>query len=399
MLHMPIATERLDGSESERWFRAIFENDPQCLIILSADEKLLDINPAGLRIIEAESLEQVIGKEVREFLSLPSQGAWIDAVENVRQGVAHAWESQIQGQKGTRRWLEGQLVPLRDAAGNVVRFLAAGQDVTDRREAESQLAHVGRLSLMGELLAGISHEINQPLFAIINFATACEKILQADRVDQVDRLREWTRKIAEQATRAAEIIRRLRDFSRKSTPHRSTVKVYDMVMEATGLVASETRAQRIDLQFDIPSEPLKVLADRIQIQQTLVNLLRNAYRALAENPPEDRHVAIHTQVADGFLQFSVRDNGHGFRDVDPEQIFDPFFTTKPDGLGLGLTISRSIVAAHGGRLWAQPNLDRGATFLFTLPVSDSLPIIDGTSAHTEPKLNAHDSRSDEMLVS
>ncbi len=398
MLSTPITTERLDGGESESWFRAIFENDQQCLMILSADEKLLDINPAGLRIFEAESLEQVVGKEVREFLSLPSQGAWIDGIEKVRQGVVHAWESQIQGLKGTRRCLEGQLVPLRDAVGNVVRFLAAGQDVTDRRQAESQLAHVGRLSLMGELLAGISHEINQPLFAIVNFASACEKILQNDRVDQVDRLREWTHKIAEQATRAAEIIRRLRDFSRKSTPHRSAVEVYDMVLEATGLVTSETTAQRIDLQCDIPSEPLKVLADCIQIQQTLVNLLRNAYRALADNPPENRHVAIHTQVADGFLQFSVRDNGHGFRGVDPEQIFDPFFTTKPDGLGLGLTISRSIVEAHGGRLWAQQNPDRGATFLFTLPVSYSEPINDEASAHTEPKLKAHDSRSDRMLV-
>ncbi len=390
MLHTPITTERLDGSESERRFRAIFENDPKCLMILSADEKLLDINPAGLRIIEAESLEQVVEKEVREFLSPASQEAWIDGVEKVRQGVAHAWDPQIQGLKGSRRWLEGQLVPLRDAAGNVVRFLAAGQDVTDRRKAESQLAHVGRLRLMGELLACISHEINQPLFAIVNFAAACEKILQDDRVDQVDRLREWTHKIAEQATRAGEIIRRLRDFSRKSTPHRSTVEINDMVMEATGLVAAEASAKRIDLQCDIPSEPLKVLVDRIQVQQTLVNLLRNAYRALAKNQLEDRHVAIHTQVADGFLQFSVCDNGHGFRGVDPEQLFDPFFTTNPDGLGLGLTISRSIVEAHGGRLWAQQNPDHGATFLFTLPVSHSEPISDGPSAHTEPKLNAHD---------
>ena len=114
MLHTPIATERLDGTESERWFRAIFESDPQCLIILSTDEKLLEINPAGLRIIEAETLEQVIGKEVREFLTLPSQKAWIDGIEKVRQGVAHTWESEIQGLKGTRRWLKGQLVPLRD---------------------------------------------------------------------------------------------------------------------------------------------------------------------------------------------------------------------------------------------------------------------------------------------
>ncbi|HLQ43586.1 MAG TPA: ATP-binding protein, partial [Planctomycetaceae bacterium] len=237
------------------------------------------------------------------------------------------------------------------------------------REAQSQLAHIGRLSLMGELMAGISHEINQPLFAIANFANACEKTLLDGKLDQADRLLEWTHKIAEQASRAGEIIRRMRDFSRKSTPHRSTVDVHDMILEATELIVSETRDQDIDLHCEFQPDHLLMLADRIQIQQTLVNLLRNAYRALAENAPEDRRVTLRAELQDDhLLQVSVCDNGHGFRGIDVEQIFNPFFTTKPDGLGLGLTISRSIVEAHGGKLWAEQNSDRGATFLFTLPL-------------------------------
>ena len=142
-----------------------------------------------------------------------------------------------------------------------------------------------------------------------------------------------------------------------------------MVLEATELIASETRAEHIDLRCEFQPEHLFVTADRIQIQQTLVNLLRNAYRAMAENDVADRHVLIQAQLRnDRVLQVSVQDNGHGFQDVDCEKIFDPFFTTKPDGLGLGLTISRSIVESHGGKLWAIQNPDRGATFLFTLPL-------------------------------
>ncbi|MBC7820647.1 MAG: PAS domain-containing sensor histidine kinase, partial [Planctomycetaceae bacterium] len=219
--------------------------------------------------------------------------------------------------------------------------------------------------------AGISHEINQPLFAIANFAKACEKTLTDGKLNQIDKVLEWTHKIGQQATRAGEIIRRMRDFSRKSTPHHSTVAVADMISEAIELVSSETKSQHIDLKCDIQPAHLSVLADRIQIEQTLVNLLRNAYRALAENALDDRHVTIRTELSGDVLRVSVRDNGHGFKGVTPDEIFNPFFTTKPDGLGLGLTISRSIIEAHRGNLWAEQNPDRGATFLFTLPAGNA----------------------------
>jgi len=216
-------------------------------------------------------------------------------------------------------------------------------------------------------MAGISHEINQPLFAIANFAKACEKTLTDGRLDQVDKVLEWTHKIGQQATRAGEIIRRMRDFSRKSTPHHSTVDVADMIHEAIELMAAETKSQHIDLTCEIQPPHLMVLADCIQIEQTLVNLLRNAYRAMAENAVGDRRVNIRTQLVDSMLTVSVRDCGHGFKGVNTNEIFNPFFTTKSDGLGLGLTISRSIIEAHRGKLWAEQNPDRGATFLFTLP--------------------------------
>ena len=249
------------------------------------------------------------------------------------------------------------------------------RDITERkraeekaREVEAQFAHVGRLSLMGELMAGISHEINQPLFAIANFAKACEKTLAAGQFDQIDKVLEWTHKIGQQATHAGEIIRRMRDFSRKSTSHHSTVDVGNMIHEAIELMAAETKSQNIDLTCDIQPTHLLVLADRIQIEQTLVNLLRNAYRAMAENAIGDRRIDIRTQLAEKVLTVSVRDRCQGFKGVTPEEIFNPFFTTKPDGLGLGLTISRSIIEAHRGKLWAEQNPDRGATFLFILPV-------------------------------
>ncbi len=359
--------------DSEQRFRTLFEHSPDAIFVESLTGLVLDVNPAACEL-HGLTREQLIGKHVMELVPPRYR-------DDVRRDFPKLVSGELRQLEGFSWHVERGEVPIslhgsKTEYASQPALLFHVRDITERkraedkaREVEAQLAHVGRLSLMGELMAGISHEINQPLFAIANFAKACEKTLTDGRLDQADKLLEWTHKIGQQATRGGEIIRRMRDFSRKSTPHHSTVDVADMIYEAIELVASETKSQHIDLRCDLQPPHLLVLADRIQIEQTLVNLLRNAYRAMAENAISDRHVTIRTQLANDILTVSVRDTGHGFKGVTPEEIFNPFFTTKPDGLGLGLTISRSIIEAHRGKLWAEQNADRGATFLFTLSVS------------------------------
>lgn len=371
-IHRTRAEQALRDSEIR--FRTLFEHSPDAIFVESMTGVVLDVNPAACAL-HGLPREKLIGTHVLELVPPRCR-------DDVRQDFSKLATGEIRQLEGFSWHVERGEVPIslhvsKTEYASQPALLFHVRDITERkraeekaREAEAQLAHVGRLSLMGELMAGISHEINQPLFAIANFANACQKTLCDGKSDQRDKLLEWTQKIGQQATRAGEIIRRMRDFSRKSTPHHSTVDVANMVREATELVASETKSQHIQLTCDLQPPHLLVLADRIQIEQTLVNLLRNAYRAVAENALDDRLVAIRTRRAGNVLQVSVQDNGHGFKGVTPEEIFNPFFTTKPDGLGLGLTISRSIVEAHRGKLWAEQNADRGATFSFTLPISD-----------------------------
>ncbi len=360
--------------DSEQRFRTLFEHSPDAIFVESMTGVVLDVNPAAGEL-HGLTREQLIGKHVIELVPPRVR-------DEVRRDFLRLASGELRQLEGFSWHVERGEVPIslhvsNTEYGSQPALLFHVRDISERkraedkaRAAEAQLAHVGRLSLMGELMAGISHEINQPLFAIANFAKACETTLNSGKLDQIDKLLEWTHKIGQQATRAGEIIRRMRDFSRKSTPHHSTVDVADMIHESIELMAAETKSQHIELTCDIQPPHLLVLVDRIQIEQTLVNLLRNAYRAMTENPVGDRRVVIRTQRADGVLTVSVRDHGHGFKGVTPEEIFNPFFTTKPDGLGLGLTISRSIIEAHRGKLWAEQNVDRGATFLFTLPVED-----------------------------
>ena len=358
--------------DSEKRFRTLFEHSPDAIFVESLTGIVLDVNPAACEL-HGLSREKLIGKHVLELVPPRDR-------EEVRRDFPRIAAGELRQFEGFSWHPERGDVPVSVHVNKTEYAFQPAlvlhvRDITERKraevkalEAQTQLAHVGRLSLMGELLAGISHEINQPLFAISNFAKACEKTLADGKLDQIDKVLEWTRRISQQATRAGEIIRRMRDFSRKSTPHHSTVAVADMIHEAIELVASETKSQQVTLTYDLQPVGLQVLADRIQIEQTLVNLLRNAYRALAENALDDRLVAIRSELSGDVLRVSVRDNGHGFKGISPEEIFNPFFTTKPDGLGLGLTISRSIIEAHQGKLWAEQNADRGATFLFTLPV-------------------------------
>jgi PAS domain S-box-containing protein len=259
--------------------------------------------------------------------------------------------------------------------GKPDRLVGSMMDISERRKAEEmahmhqvELAHISRVTTMGEITTGIAHELNQPLTAISNYAESCAQAIASGAPDAEEKLTEWIEKIATNTHRAAEMIRRLRSFTRKSEPRRSTVEVGELVQEVIELVEPETRMQEVRLRSE-SGGVVHATVDRIQVQQVLVNLLRNAYEAMAANPPDQRQVTIAVRPLDDKAEISVEDTGEGIAPENLYRVFDAFFTSKPHGVGIGLAISRSIVEDHGGRLWVQPNPTRDVTFHFTLPLS------------------------------
>jgi two-component system sensor kinase FixL len=234
---------------------------------------------------------------------------------------------------------------------------------------QERLTHFSRLSTMGEMAAGLAHEINQPLSAIATYAQACQRLIrQPDH--EIEDVLAALEQINAQALRAGEVIRRLRNFVKNREVKREPVDCARLLEDLSTLAETDARLHNIRLRLEC-EEPLPmVYADPIQLQQVILNLVRNAIDAMDEAPEDRREVVLTTRMAtDGEVEVTVADRGTGLAPEATEHLFNPFFTTKASGTGLGLAISRSIVRAHGGRLWHTPNDDCGVRFHFTLPVS------------------------------
>jgi signal transduction histidine kinase len=264
-------------------------------------------------------------------------------------------------------------VPLRDARGKIVKWYGTKTDIEDRKRAEqdrerlrTDLAHMNRVSIMGELSASLSHELKQPIAAAITSANAALRWLQREQPN-VERACETTARIIKDGTRATDIIDRLRSLYKKSPPQRELVDVNEIVSEMIGLLRGEAYVHAVSLRTDLAAEVPKITADRVQIQQVLMNLMLNGIEAMKEMGGV---LTVKSELdQDGRVLVSVSDTGVGLPAEMADQIFSAFFTTKPEGSGMGLAISRSIIESHGGRLWATANDGRGATFHFTLPIA------------------------------
>jgi len=262
---------------------------------------------------------------------------------------------------------------LYDANGKFVGVLAMCQDITEHRRneeklklQEAELAHISRLTTMGEMVAGIAHEITQPLQAIGSYAGACSSMLDTAEFKGVESLREWSQKIAELSSRGGDIIWRLRRFARKADSDRVQFDLNALVRESLEMVHFESDQHAIDLEMDLQC-PEMIVADRVQIQQVLINLLRNAIEATKQQPAP-RSIVVRTVRDKQEAIISVEDNGPGVTLEAAAKLFQPFHTTKPHGMGIGLPISRSIVEAHQGRIWNEPCQPRGVAFRFSLPI-------------------------------
>jgi PAS domain S-box-containing protein len=284
---------------------------------------------------------------------------------------------------GEYRWFLVRGVPLRDQHGIIVKWYGTLTDIEDRkrgeqereklRELEADLAHIDRVSTLGEMAASLAHEIKQPIAAAITSANSCIEWL-AHEPPNLDRARAAAAKIDKYGNRAAEIIDRIRSYYKKSPPQRELVDVKGIVDEMLTLLKGEATRHSIAMRTDLSAELPKIMADRVQLQQVFMNLMLNGIEAMKDSGGD---LTVKSQLQDSQLQFSVSDTGIGLPMEKMNQIFSAFFTTKPQGSGMGLAISRSIVESHGGQLWATANDGRGASFHFTLPtqVTESSPLV------------------------
>jgi PAS domain S-box-containing protein len=326
------------------------------------------------------TVENLIGKTDRDFNSNFEEVEFFRHMDlevmNTLQERFIA-EERITDASGKVRWLQTVKRPIVEKDGSASQLLGTSTDITQRKETElelrrqrGELAHVTRLSIMGELAASLAHELNQPLTAILSNAQAALRFMAVKPPD-LEEVREILKEIVEDNNRASEIIRRIRALVKKEEVEFVAVDLGSVINDVMMLVHSDAVLQNVQISFKRNADLPHVRGDRVQLQQVILNLLVNAFDAVKDCPAPDRQVVVRVE-RDGacMIKVTVRDCGMGLCGDTLDKIFQPFYTTRRDGLGMGLAICRSIIEAHGGRLWAENNPDRGATFCFTVPADE-----------------------------
>lgn len=338
------------------------------------DNLIVYANPAFSEIT-GFGMDRLLGSEPKLVYGQQTSAASIaDLRGRLQQHRPFELEMRLNRENGEPFDAEMAFTPLIGDSGRPTHWVTVLRDITQRnrnaqmaRLHQNELAHVTRLSTMGEMASGLAHELNQPLAAIAIYGQGLLRRLDAGE-DSQDNIEPAVRHIVTQAARAGEIIRRLRDFVTKRETHRSTVRINDLVDDVIALAAHDTAEQGAAVVTDYQDNIPDLLVDSIQIEQVVLNLIRNAAESMANRPPgEPRPIYITTRLADGKATVSIADHGVGLTPEQLDHLFDPFFTTKPEGMGMGLTISQSIIESHGGRLVAENNPSGGATLSIVLP--------------------------------
>jgi PAS domain S-box-containing protein len=355
----------------ERKLREALETIPVMALILGPDGAVQFRNR---RWIEYTGQSQLGNAEGFERSAIHPEDR--DRIErrwgaSLASGEPYEDEMRIRSSDGEYRWFLGRSVPQRDKRGKVVKWYGVATDIQDRKRAEqlqTDLAHTNRVSTMGELVASISHELAQPITATTNNAKASLRWLQRDPPD-LTQVRKGTERIIEAGIFASEIIDRLRSLYKKASPKRELVAMNQVVGEMAEMMRGEAREHGVSIRTDLKNDLPMTVADQVQLQQVLMNLMLNGIEAMKETGGVlmvKSKFAEHDQI-----EISVSDTGPGLPVGNADQIFDAFFTTKPQGSGMGLAICKSIVESQGGRIWANGDGSRGATFHFTLPAASA----------------------------
>jgi PAS domain S-box-containing protein len=363
-------------ASEERW-RAMFEHAPVAIAMVRNDHRLIETNPGCHRLL---------GYTEEEFRELTPMDISFEGDRDETEMLlpklidgaikAARAEKRYRARDGSPVWADATVFHVPATEGSPAFATAIVVDITERKRAEeallrtqSELARAARVMIMGELTASIAHEVNQPLAAIVASGNACRRWLDMCPPN-LERARESLGRMVADANRASEVITRIRALTRNALPEQVPLSINDIVHDVVLLIRRELDARQIDVRMELSQDVSTALGDKVQLQQVVLNLAINAVEALALVTGRRPVLTIRTATTTGELVVTVHDNGPGLGFADSERLFDAFFTTKPDGMGMGLSISRSIVEAHGGRLWASPAAHVGTEFHFTLPTAE-----------------------------
>lgn len=358
----------------EAHLRSIFDAAPEAMIVID-DRGIVQSYGASAERMFYWRPAEVIGRNVSMLMPQPFR----DQHDGYVQRYLETGEKRIIGigriVVGQRK--DGATFPMELAVGEARTehgrfFTGFVRDLTDREESEArveqlqaEIVHISRLSAMGEMASALAHELNQPLSAIANYLNGAKRLLARGEADP--KAVEAVDKAVGQALRAGDIIRRLRDFLSRGEGERSVESLAKLVHEACGLALVGAKEGGVEVRYDLDAHLDRVLVDRIQIQQVLVNLVRNALDAMEGQPR--RQLVVSTVVDRDMAVVSVADTGSGLDQAVADRLFQPFITSKPHGMGVGLSISRTIVEAHGGRIWTEPNPGGGTIFKFSVRIA------------------------------
>ena len=364
--------------ERERKFlRQVIDTDPNFIFAKDREGRFTLANRA-VADAYGTTVENLIGKTDADFNPNRHEVEFFRQIDLEVLGTLEERfipEECITNSRGQLQWLQTVKRPIVESDGSVKQVLGVSTDITQRkktelelREQRAELAHVARISTMGELAASLAHELNQPLTAILSNAQAAQRFMSSKPAD-LEEVREILQDIVKDNSRAGEVIRRMRALVKKEEIDFASLDLASLIREVALLVHSDAILQNIKISLTLDDELPTVLGDKVQLQQVVLNLLLNAFDVMRDCSAPEREVKLHAEPYGGTLvKVAVSDRGTGVSLDKLDKIFQPFYSTKGEGLGMGLSICRSIIEAHSGHLWAENNPDRGATFYFTLPV-------------------------------
>jgi signal transduction histidine kinase len=365
--------EIAERNQAEYLTSKVFDCSPDAVSIVGADYRYQRVNPVYERVW-GKPVESIIGMHVADLWGMQLfEKRFRPLLDRCFAGEEVSFADWIDSTLG-RRYVAISYSPLRSGFQRVEGALVIGRDLTEYalesealRQAQTDLAHASRMTIMGELTASLAHEVNQPITAVVNGASTCVRWLTRDDPD-LGEAREAALGAIRNAKRASDIINRVRSISKKGELKRHLADINELIRETIILLGNEASRNSVSIRTDLDAELPMVMADSVQVQQVMMNLIMNSIDAM-KDVDEERELVICSQWGEsGLLMISVSDTGVGLPPQETDKIFDAFFTTKPHGIGMGLRISRSIVESHGGRLWAADNSPRGASFYFSLPI-------------------------------
>jgi PAS domain S-box-containing protein len=366
---------------SEARYRTLVETTHDLIWSVDKERRFNFINRNAALAILGYQPEEMLGRTPDAFKTPQQAAKDRRTYAAVRQGQPLVnYETVYRHKDGSYVPMMFNAVLVRDGGGNVIGTTGTAQDISERKRREelsrsrqAELAHDHRLGMMGEMATELAHELNQPLAAIMNYAHGCSRRLQHHTGTPAE-VRRAIDKILDQAERADEVIRRMRGFARREQPEHQAVDLNAVIGDALVLLEIEARRFTVTIELDFAATLPPVMADAVQIQQVVLNLARNGMEAMHENDSVSRRLIISTEdigrEAPGQVQVTVRDTGGGLSGLPEGRLFEPFFTTKSEGTGLGLSLCRSIIEAHGGKLQVDGSPGPGAAFVFTLPATD-----------------------------